>query len=179
MTADSLLKLWAVIGPLLAAAASAVWSRHTLKQDRQYDDAREKETLARDLASQDRAYLRLKAENQASDLKNAITDFLSSTHEYVRKESLSRTNSTPESIAISVSAYDRLSSAGQAVIVLADDELEEATTEFWNATSEAPRSYTNPADDPYIAAITRYRKARHEFTRQAKRYLLEISSRVP
>lgn len=171
---DTYLKLWAVIGPLIAAAASAVWARHIQNSDRRYERTQEIEHNLHKVAIAEKQAARNERKEKYEELKRAFSDFMASTHEYVRKESLNATNSTPATQKRSLAAYDKLTYSSQLVMLLGDKDVESAAIDFWNATSDIPRPYDAPIDDDYKAKIHTYKAARASFNEVAKKYLAKF-----
>lgn len=81
---DTFLKIWAIVGPILTAAVSALWARHVQTRDRDYQTDLAK--IARQAAIEDRNSQH-GAERErlfATEAKSAFSNFLSVVHIYVQ-----------------------------------------------------------------------------------------------
>lgn len=76
-------KVWAVIGPLLAAVANALWLRHVQVSDRKREEARELERLNRADAAKKQGQQFARNLEKYNGLKAALANFMASSHEYV------------------------------------------------------------------------------------------------
>lgn len=176
MDSESLLKLWAVLGPLLTAVVGALWARHLRVSDREHETAREEARLNREEALKLREHRMLEHATLHSELRNAIAAFMAASHEFVRKTTDSLNNPTPESKLAATQANDKFTQSGQEVILLGNDDLESATIELWNAAIAIPKHY-QLADDQYEEKLARYKTARTKFNAAAKAFLSEHANR--
>jgi hypothetical protein len=168
---DSALKVWAVVGPLLAAGASAAWSHYVRVSDRSHEKELEKERAARASLSERISHLRAYKSARHAELKAALADFMSSSREFVRKQSESLSRPTPENVGAATQANDKFSYSCQLVILLGDQELADAAVTLWNAALVVPRSYSTLSDDAYQETLSVYRNAGAAFNASAKRFL--------
>lgn len=171
---DTFLKIWAVLGPLLAAAASAVWSRHVQVRDRDHEHTREVERLDRADAAKDRDHARAVRLEKFREVKNALAEFMASSHEYVRKQSEYWTDQTNEKHQAASKANDKFIYSCQVVTLLGNEDLAEVAGSLWNATIAMPKSYNVPSDTQYEERLAAYRKARSVFNDSARKYLLSL-----
>jgi hypothetical protein len=84
---DTFLKVWAVLGPLIAAAASAMWARNIQIGDRKHERNREQEIFKHEETRKKQEHehgIRLQKYNE---VKSGLADFMASTHEFVRRQS--------------------------------------------------------------------------------------------
>lgn len=171
MNWDTFFRVWAVIGPLLAGVASALWVRHVQVSDRKHEQSRELARLNRADAAKMRDHqLSQQLENYQA-LKAALANFMASSHEYVRKQSDYFTDPTPEKHQAGSQANDKFLYSGQLVSLLGNESLANAATNLWNTTLAMPKSYKTPIDADYQLKTVAYRAARAEFDEIARKYL--------
>jgi hypothetical protein len=168
---DTFIKVWAVLGPLLAAAASAVWARRIQLKDREHEHSRELERLERADTAKQVDYARSVQHERHNELKQSLADFMASSHEYVRKQSEYWTDPVPEKHKAASLANDKFINSCQIVTLLGDAELAESATTLWNATIALPKSYNTPIDKAYEEKLAVCRAARASFNEQARAYL--------
>lgn len=175
---NTVLQIWAVVGPLIAAAASAIWSRHNQIQDREYENDKDirKEELEKEKYALDE--IRERNKSHYEEVKQGLIEFMSSSHEYVSKRSDYLTNATQEDKIIAGEAYDKFIRSQQVVILLGDNNLANKSIAFWNATVSIPRSNSLSMDDTFKEKLETYRAARQEFTESAKIFLQSLHHAV-
>jgi len=168
---DTYLKIWAVIGPLLAAGISALWSRTTQIKDRDFNIKQEIEKEKRQES------LKWQEKNEAlrkekyDEIKMGLASFMTSSHEYVRKQSEYITDPSQEKHKAASEANDKFVYSCQIVILLGGDDLANSATQFWNATLAIPKSYNIPIDTEYEGKLKVYKEARMLFNKQARIFL--------
>lgn len=168
---DYVLTIWAVVGPLLAAGISAIWSRRNQVQDRSYQASLEAEK-GRKISDENKRIRDEEARQQKYlQLREACIEFMASSHEYVRKQSEYLSQLTPELQRYASEANDRFTYSNQKLILLGDDQLTEASIAFWNATIAIPKSYRTAMDEAYQAKLATYQTSRTEFNQAAKNQL--------
>ena len=171
---DTYLKIWAVVGPLLAAGASALWARMTQVKDRDFNVQQELDKEKRqELLKRQEKHETLRKEKY-DEIKVGLASFMTSSHEYVRKQSLYVTDPSPEKLKAASEANDKFIYSCQIVILLGDDKLANSAVQFWNATLAIPKSYSIAIDDEYESKLKVYREARMLFNQQARNYLNSI-----
>lgn len=177
---DTFFRVWAVAGPLLAAGVSAWWARRNQVYDRDYEHKLELNRLDRADAARNLDHKRAVQAERYNEIKSAIATFMSSSHEFVRKQSDYWTDPTPEKHQAATLANDKFTYSQQTVILLGDEALAGKAIDLWNATLEIPKSYKTPADAEYEGKIAVYRMARMEFNENARTYLssLEIQPAI-
>lgn len=174
---DTLIKVWAVLGPLFVAAVSAYWSRRVQLKDREHEHSRELERLERADAAKQFDYSRSVQHERHNELKQALADFMASSHEYVRKQSEYWTDPVPDKHEAASLANDKFIHSCQIVTLLGDTELAESATALWNATIALPKSYNTPIDKAYEEKLAVYRAARASFNEQARAYLRSLDGK--
>lgn len=176
MNWDTFFRVWAVLGPLLAAAASAVWSRRVQVQDREHEHSRDVERLDRTDAAKKVDHLRTVRLEKYNETKGAIADFMASSHEYVRKQSDYMTDPIPNKHQSASLANDKFVYSCQLVMLLGDEQLSGSATALWNATITIPKSYSTPIDQSYEQKLAIYRSVRVAFNEQARNYLRSLDA---
>ena len=172
---DTFLKVWAIVGPLLAAAVSAAWARHLQMNDRAHQDKKDEQRHERELL---RAKYQAQTERQKiayDDLKSAISAFLASSHQYALKQSEALSYPTDKNKSDASEALDQFIAHAQIIFLLGDDSLENATTEFWNLASKVPRAYDKGGTEEYEKILDDYKNARIKLTQEGKRVLSGLS----
>lgn len=177
MDLDTFIKVWAVLGPLLAAAASAVWSRRIQLNDRENEHSRELERMVHADAAKRVDYARSVQHERHNELKQALADFMASSHEYVRKQSEYWTDPVPDKHKAASHANDKFIYSCQIVTLLGNAELTESATTLWNATIALPKSYNTPMDKAYEEKLAVCRAARSSFNEQARAYLRSLDGK--
>lgn len=171
---DAFLKIWAVIGPLIAAVASTMWSRHIQTSDREFELVRDKDREVKERYARDQEYERQIRMQKHDEVKVALADFMASSHEYVRKQSEYLTNPLLDRHQSATAANDKFVYSHQIVTLLGNDALVGKALEFWNATLTIPKSYNTPLTDDYEEKLRVYRSSRAEFNDVARSYLAEL-----
>jgi hypothetical protein len=167
------IKVWAVLGPLLAAAASAIWLRRNQTIDREYQHSLELERLNRaDTAKKldHQRAVRVAAHDRA---REAIAAMMTNSHIYVGKNMNYRMDPSPENDKILDVARERFAECCQLVSLLDDDVLAERAVNFLNGTVEFALAYAKPPDDNYERKFEAYQEERLLFTTEARRHLRE------
>jgi len=178
-TSEILLGTWAVVGPLIAAAASAVWSRFTQVRDREFHLKSENERQLNEDKRESTLHLRTMRKEKYEETKSAIAELLGASHEYVRKQSMWLSNNSPESLKAASDSNDRFIYSSQNVILLVDDDLADTAISLWNATIAIPIPYNKPHPDNYDELISTYRKTRSKFISGAREFLKKIEPAAP
>lgn len=168
---DTLLKVWAVLGPLVAAGVSAWWSRRNQVNDRDYGHSLEMERLDRADTARILDHQRAVRTERHNAIKESLADFMASSHEYVRKQSDWLANPIPEKHQAASQATDTFTYSSQGVILLGDEQLADKAVELWNATLKIPKSYKTPINEQYEQDLDAYKLARADFNTHARRYL--------
>ena len=175
---DHALRVWAVAGPLLAGAISAVWSRRNQVQDREYQNNLQEKKENRLAEESKRVRIEEEKRKQHSELRDACIEFMASSHEYVRKQSEYLTRLTPELHDYAREANDRFINSNQKLILLGNAELSQASISFWNATIAVPKPYNTAVSDEYQEKLTTYQSTRTAFNEAAKLQLSEFEQEI-
>jgi hypothetical protein len=177
---DIFLKIWVVMGPLLATAVTAVWSRHTQTGDRKFEFERAKEHEARERDKSSQEHERQIRLQKYNEVKAAIADFMASSHEYVRKQSECLSNYLiPERYQAATAANDKFTYSCQVVILLGSNDVASEAIKLSNATVQIPKAYNDPVTPAYERKLEEYRSARAAFTDAARKYLSELETITP
>jgi|GEM_PF-1551443 len=172
---DTALKIWAVLGPLLAAAISSVWARSMQLEDRKSEDSRNdgRRRAEKEDRNDDAAHA-LRRERYL-EIKNAFAELLSSSQEFIRSQSDDITNPSPELHSLAVEAHSRFSMSSQTVVLLVDEGLANMAINLWNTAFGVPRNYNADHTEPaYVQSVEQYRAARAAFTVGARAYLVNL-----
>ena len=165
---DALLKIWAVIGPLLAAGASAVWSRRNQVQDRSYESTREIEqrthTTSERVVEHRRA---LQAENY-KELKTALANFMVSANDFISRQCEWLTTPNADTKAASLAAIEKFNYHCQLVTLLGQPATADLAIEVWNTAFTAAKSYDAPMDATHQKAVDAYRSVKLKFLTHAR-----------
>ena len=169
---DVFFRVWAIVGPLLAGGISQVWERRNKESDRMFKDEREKNKEEIALKMKEAETLTEKREQRVQEVKSCFLRFMSSSHEYVGKQSQHLTDLSKYDTRDKASdANDRFISSLQEVTLISPTVVEEAALTYFNATLKIPRPYNLPADDEYLANIATYQQTRATFNQLAKNLL--------
>jgi hypothetical protein len=174
---DNFLKVWAVLGPLLAAAASALWSRYTRIKDRDFELKQELDREKRQLILKDQEQSEAQRKEKYNEVKAVLADFMASSHEYVRKQSEYLSNPTAELHQAASTANDKFIFSGQVVTLLGNDVLANSVIQLWNATLTMPKSYNVKVDADYEEKLRVYKEMRAIFNEQARTFLLKLETK--
>lgn len=82
MELDTLIKVWAILGPVGTAVLSAWWSRRNQLADRKYDIERERENRQHSLNEQEMQRLSLERERRRDLIRETYAKFVSTSSEY-------------------------------------------------------------------------------------------------
>lgn len=175
---DYALRVWAVAGPLLAGAVSAIWSRRNQIQDRDYQNNLQEKRENRLAEESKRIRIEEAKRKRHAELRDACIEFMASSHEYVRKQSEYLTRVTPELHDHAREANDRFTNSNQKLILLGNTELSEASISFWNAAIAMPKSYRIEVDEEYEENLITYQSTRTAFNEAAKRQLSEYEQEI-
>jgi hypothetical protein len=173
---DTFLKVWAIVGPLLAAVASALWSRHIQIGDREFERTRDIERGEREQTLKRQEHTDTIQKEKYSEAKSGLADFMASSHEYVRKQSDYLTNPLPERYQAATAANDKFVYSCQIVTLLGSDAVASAAINLWNATLAIPKSYNVAQTPDYEDKLRVYRNSRAVFNETARAYLAEFET---
>jgi hypothetical protein len=169
---DVALKIWAVIGPLIAASASAVWARRIQIQDRQYD--RKQQELARSQSLEDRhlEFQRSTLHSHKSELRAAIAQFVSATNEFLMACGDNRSESrSAETQRREIEASGKMNAHYQNVILLGTDEIAKCATQLLNLAVDYPTQVAHEPEDKRKEHTTQYQIAKRALTKAARKLL--------
>ena len=173
---DTFLTGWAIAGPLLAAIASALWSRHIQIGDREFERTRDRERGERERLLRREKHDDTVRKEKYNEVKAGLADFMASSNEYVRKQSDYLTNPLPERHKAASNANDKFTYSCQIVTLLGTDVIAGAAINLWNATLQIPKSYSVVKPLDYDDKLREYRNARAVFNELARAYLTELET---
>ena len=172
------LKIWAVVGPLIAGGASAIWSRRNQLQDREHDS--EQQRIAREQSLQDRnsEYRRSTIGSRKVELRTAIAQFVAAANDYI---SLCQTNSTPsrsgDTKRLELEASARLNANYQTVSILGTDEISKLAKVVLNSAVDFPSKALSLSGDEQEKYRDTYLLAKRDLS-SAARKLFGIESEI-
>ena len=172
------LKIWAVVGPLIAGGASAIWSRRNQLQDREHD--LEQQRIAREQSLQDRnsEYKRATIGSRKAELRTAIAQFVAAANDYI---SLCQTNSTVsrsvETKRLELEASARLNANYQTVTILGTDEISTLAKTVLNSAVDFPSKALGLAGEEQEKYRNTYLLAKRDLS-SAARKLFGIESEI-
>jgi hypothetical protein len=169
---DAALKIWGVVGPLAAGAASAIWSRRNQLRDRA-DEAHQRE-VARRNELEDR---RLESERnlilaQRTELRTSIAQFVAAANEFLTVCSANRSGEGSEHTKkLELDASARMNSHFQNLQLICNDAVGKAASRVLNLATEFPTSAARWSDDEKADHKQRYFVAKKELTSAARELL--------
>jgi len=136
---DIFLKIWAIVGPLLAATASAIWARRVQLQDRRHEDQRAQTSRLHTIDDGRISHLRATRTAARSELRSAASDFISALHEYALCATTAMRDDASDAASDAfVEARRNLNITYGKLVVLGDDELSRIATEAIGAAVALP-----------------------------------------
>ena len=172
---DIFFRVWAVAGPLLAASASQIWSRRIQVQDRNYETTCKNNEKKQEEEKEKQNLINKISENKYNEIKASYIQFMSSTHQYVRKQAEYLTNpATLGRQEAATEANDLLIKSQQEIILLGTHEVSNAAIDFGNKCISVPKSYKTPITPDYETKLQEYKDSRAKFSLLAKQHLDEL-----
>ena len=165
---DALLKVRAVIGPLLAAGASAVWSRRNQTQDRTYESTREVEQRTHATSERELQHRHALRTDNYKELKAALANFMVSTNDFMSRQCEWITTPNSDTKAGSLAAIEKFNHHFQLVMLLGEPSTADLAAEVWNTAFAAARSYNMPMDAAQQKLVGAYKSAKLKFTSKAR-----------
>jgi hypothetical protein len=199
---DQFLRIWAILGPLTVAAASALWSRYTKSQDRETEKLRESDRFERE---RKRDYERSELEHKHEmeliehtnttkkielksakrderyvEAKDAIVNFMAYSQEYTLKQMDYLSNLTPELKNAARLIHEKYNYSYQLVYLIGSDAIRNAATGLWNLSIELPtKGAAKPHDkEEYEKVLKDYKDAKSKFSEVAREYLHSLDPHV-
>jgi hypothetical protein len=147
--------------------------------DREHEDSREQDRLNRAERARNEEIKALHSKQEYEYAKAAISSFMSSSYHFVSRQTNLLNNLLDTAAkADATAANEKVIDCYQLVVLLADEELEIATLELWNAVLDVPTSSDKHRTPEYQAVLLEYRQARTNFNVQAKRFLRTLAVEV-
>lgn len=174
---DIFFRIWAVVGPLLAGAASQIWERRNKIVDREFEAKRELVKLEKEVDIARQESIEENAKQRYLETKSCYLRFMSSSQEYVRKQSEKMTNPNDMELRAAASkANDEFIRSFQEVTLMSNQAIEEPSLRLYNATLSIPRVFNAPEPEGYDEKLQEYREARSEFNSLAKTHLRKLET---
>lgn len=175
----NILGIWAVVGPLLAAAVSQVWNRKIKVKDREYEASRQDIMADRAADVEIDKKKREQLLSRYEEMKDVCVRFLFGAHEYFLKISdYLKTPTDKELRTAAVEAREGFSRSYQEVGLLGNNEISNEATKVWNTAIELSESYSIPKKPECVEFVRQYYEARNEFVVAAKKYLSELLNSI-
>jgi len=174
---DIFFRIWAVVGPLLAAAVSAWWSRRIHIQDRDYQRQQELDRESRQASKEHQEQLIAQRKEKYNEVKAALVDYMASSQDFLAKvtESIAFP-STETRQALSI-AREKFSISQQIVILLGNNALVSSSIELWNAVNNMPiYSPNTPLQEDYAEKVENHQNVRAIFIQQAREFLSSLEN---
>ena len=169
MDADTVLKIWAVVGPLLTAALSAIWARRIQIQDREHQKFLQEQIRADEYRVKDMEFKLSTNHSQMSELRAAIASLLASSNSYVLA-SIDDNSSrrSHDSIRSLRESEERLNVQFQCVAILAPESLAALATELLNAAISISSLNAPDLEKKLENGSARYNAAKNELTKKSR-----------
>ena len=136
---DVALKIWAVLGPLVAGAASAIWSRRNQIQDREYEKEQQASIRKNDLEDKALEFKRTLITSQKNELRLAITQFVNAANFYIETCQAHHNRGKDEQTEKDqLAALDKLGSHYQVVNILGTDDIASLAKRILNLATSFP-----------------------------------------
>ena len=167
---DIALKIWAVVGPLIAGGASAVWARRNQLQDRKHDLDQQK--IARDQSLQDREieFKRNTLSSRRTELRSAIAQFVAASNDYI---SLCQNNATIHGNAdtkrLELETLARLNANYQTVSILGTAEIASLAKDVLNIATDFPHVVPRLSEAERAANRDKYLTAKKNLSTAARK----------
>lgn len=170
---DTFLKIWAIVGPILTAAVSAVWARHVQEKDRAHQIELSK--VARQSAIEDRnsQYSMERERIFASEIKTAFSAFLSAVHQYAEDMSTAISSKSGTNDRNPSDASKRLHEAYAAAAMVGNTTTSKACYALCSAAAHLPGSGENGKFSE--SAMKTFVEARQDFVAAAHTYLESLA----
>lgn len=166
------LQIWAILGPLLAAVVSALWSRRVQVQDRTYET--EQRQIVRKNTLEDRAleFNRERTESDLKELRAAASDFLHLAGEFVDSCMERCSSDVPaDNSERCSSTRASLNRSAHHLVLIAPAELAEKTTNLHNCAADFLGLYLRADADSLHSAVAEYSDIKLSFISAAKSIL--------
>lgn len=170
---QTLLAVWAVLGPLIAAALSALWQRSTQLTDRAYHagvtetertHAEGQATITYKRAREQTAAdaMRAQTELDRSNLLEVVSRLLQTTMVFIdaRSDSMTPGLASDATRTRAMKAYEEMTTAYNQAVLLGDADFADACTAVWNITFKMPINYEITTQTTYDEVCVSNRNAR-------------------
>lgn len=199
---DNFLRIWAILGPLIVAAVSAVWSRRTKIKDREFEKSLEMQRIERERSREterleyDRSreierfeqinttkkldFKAAKQDERYNEAKDACVNFMANSQDYVLKHSDFLTNKTPDLKQASILANEKHNFSYQLVQIIGNDDIKNAASSLMNSSLELLTTYSAiPRNqEKYDNALKAYQAAKSTFSTCSRKYLSDLDPHV-
>ena len=169
---DIALKIWAVVGPLTAAAASAVWSRRNQIQDRAYEG--EQQALSRQYAVEDkeREFKRSLLTSQKTELRLALSQFVAAANYYLEICQIHYQRGRDEKTeSDQLEALAKLGGYYQIVNILGTEKLASLAKRVHNLATDYPINIVQQQEVHIEGHLQAYLQAKMELAKESRKLL--------
>jgi hypothetical protein len=172
MDADIPLKIWAVLGPLLTAAISALWARRVQTQDREHERKIQEALRSKDLSDKAADFRRTTTHAQMAELRVAIAHFIAATNEFLMSATDNKSQRrTHETLRLEHEAAEKMNLQFQLVAILAPDSLAALASTVLNIASDFPAMSGPDLEFKIQDATDKYGVAKSALTKQSRALL--------
>ena len=172
MDADTALKIWAVIGPLLAAAISALWSRRVQTQDRQYEKDLQATVRSDEFRAREAEFRRSNTHAQMSELRVAMAHFVAATNAFLMAATDNKSQRrSPETLRLEHEAAETMNLQFQHVAILSPEPLARLAADLLNIAADFPAMTGPDLERKLQEATDNYARAKSILTKQARELL--------
>ena len=168
---DVALKIWAVLGPLIAGGASAVWARRNQLQDRKHDLDQQRIVREQSLEDREIEYRRNTLASRKTELRGALAQFVAASNDYIV---LCQNNATlhgnAETKRLELEASARLNANYQTVSILGTDELTKLAKKILNSATDFPHVAPKMSDKEKEDHRDNYLLAKKDLATAARKF---------
>lgn len=167
-----LLQIWAVIGPILVASASAIWLRRAQLQDRDHEAQQRKEARAEALEDEERVFRRNISETDRAQLRIMSGEFLYRAGEFVDSHIQLCLREPPQGIQDRCEeSREQFNKISHQLALTAPEQLSKATVVMQNCTAEFLVIHKSNDENKLNELGERYKAAKANFMTEAKKVL--------
>ena len=166
------LKIWAVVGTLAAAAASAIWSRRVQIQDRTYERSRMTEARLDAIEDRESEFRRSTLHSHKMELRACLSNFVASSNEFaIACVAYARAEPTDKAaLTILSETRSSMNKAFQSVAILANDEIASSAMRLLNLAADTPIMGEN-IDELREEHTKKYQAARSDLIQLSRKLL--------
>jgi len=169
---DIVLRIWAVVGPLIAGAGSVVWSRRNQIQDRAYSERQQLLARQNALEEKEREFKRSLLTSQKTELRLAISQFVASTNHYLEICQIHHQRGRSENAdGEQLDALSKLGGYYQVVNLLGTDQLASLAKRVMNLATDYPINIVDKPQEQKDEHHKSYLAAKQSLANEGRRLL--------